>query len=65
MQRVVEGLGDREEVLASGNDVPAKGQPQIVGERNDAIEYFGNAAADGSGIHHLHTAAGQGTRQDA
>lgn len=65
MKCVVEGLGDREEILAPGNDVPAEGQSEILGERNDAIEYFGNASADGSGIHHFDGAAEQRTGEDA
>jgi hypothetical protein len=65
MKGVVEGLGDRVEILAADNDVPAEGQAQILGQRNDAIENFGNAAAEGSGIHHFDAAPKQRTSQDA
>jgi hypothetical protein len=65
MKGVVKSLGDGEEVFTAGNDVPAKGQSEIFGERNDAIQYFGNATADGSGVNHFDVAAEQRTSQDA
>jgi hypothetical protein len=63
MKGIVEGLGDREEIFASGNDIPMEGKVQIFRERNEPIEDFGNAATNGSGIHHLDAASLQRTSQ--
>ena len=59
MQGVVETLGHSEEVVAAGDDIPANREAQLLEQRDDAVEYLGHAAADGSRVDHLDGAAGQ------
>ena len=47
VQRVMEALGDLIEVIAAGDDVPARGNFQLIHERDQAVENFSHAAANG------------------
>src|ERR1700730_12146610 len=55
----MEGLGDLKEILAAGHYFPAYVDPELLGERNEAIQDFRHTAADSGGIDHEHRAPGE------
>ena len=54
VQRVVERLGDRKEVVPARDDVPPRNQPQFLNQRDQPAENLGDAATHGGRIDHLH-----------
>ena len=65
MKSVMKRLGDVEEILAAGHDVPANAQAEFFGEGHEAVENLGDTAAHGRGIDHFDGAALEGFGKSA
>ena len=65
MQGVMECLSDLEEIVAAGDDVPARIHFQFAHERDQPVEDLGDTPADRGGVHHLYGLAAERTRQIA
>ena len=59
LQRVVHGLGDREEVVAAVDDLPFRFDPEVAQQRNMRRQQFGDAAAVCGCVHMQHASADQ------
>src|SRR5438270_613238 len=53
MERIVKALGDFEEVVAAGYDLPLGLHFDFLHERDQAVQDLGDASANGGGVHHL------------
>jgi hypothetical protein len=53
VKRVVNGFGDGEEGFAAFENFPLDVQAKFLEQRDEAIENFRHAAADGRGIDHF------------
>ena len=65
VERVVDPLGDGEELLAAAHDVPARVDADLAQQRHQAVQDLGDAAADGGRVDVLHAPAAQPLTQEA
>ena len=65
VQRVVEAFCDLKKIIAAGDHVPARGNFQLIHQRNQAVQDFCHASAHGGGVDHLDCFAAKMARQKA
>src|SRR6267143_5214478 len=53
MQRVVKRFGDRKEIVAAGDYIPANRKIQFLNQRDDAVQHFSHSTAEGRRVDHL------------